>query len=81
MPFIPESIEIEAEESVRTAKGRSGRDRLAAALRRRARKVANDDAGRPSDAGLALEARLEADIMEALDRERETDRLKPANAA
>ncbi|WP_161633015.1 HAMP domain-containing sensor histidine kinase [Martelella sp. AD-3] len=81
MPFIPESIEIEAEESVRTAKGRSGRDRLAAALRRRARKVANDDAGRPSDADLALEARLEADIMEALDRERETERLKPANAA
>ncbi|TNB46966.1 HAMP domain-containing histidine kinase [Martelella lutilitoris] len=81
MPFIPGSIRIEAEESAGTASGRSGRDRLAAALKRRAHKVANDVGGREIDSDLAIEAQLEAEIIEALDRERESARHEAANAA
>ncbi|MBB4121652.1 two-component system cell cycle sensor histidine kinase PleC [Martelella radicis] len=77
MPFIPESIRIEEQEDRRGVSNRSGRDRLAAALKRRARKIANDDVGSQVDADLLIEAQLEAEIIEALDRERH----EAANAA
>ncbi|WP_319520419.1 HAMP domain-containing sensor histidine kinase [uncultured Martelella sp.] len=84
MPFVPESLEIETEQNQPRTATRSGRDRLAAALKRRARKIANDDqhdSAEASEADLQIEAQLEAEIIEALDRERESERREAANAA
>ena len=82
MPFAPESIAIET--PVRVSDTRSARDRLAAALKRRARKVANDTPPMPeedADAGLAFEDALEAEIMEALQADDGARRHDAANAA
>nr|WP_272210730.1 ATP-binding protein [Marinicella sp. W31]MDC2876639.1 ATP-binding protein [Marinicella sp. W31] len=82
MPFVPGSIEIETQETSQPSTSRSGHHRLAEALKRRARKVANDDERRiqeHADADLQIEALLEAEIIGALSRE--GDRHKAANAA
>ncbi|WP_158498643.1 sensor histidine kinase [Martelella endophytica] len=64
LPFAIDSIEVEATT-------RTGRDRLAAALKRRARRVANDDTRQAApDAEHMLEEQLEAEIIDALDAAR-----------
>lgn len=78
MPFAPESIAIET--PARVSETRSARDRLAAALKRRARKVAND-APLAGDEGAAFDAALEAGILEALETENDKPRRNAANAA
>ncbi|WP_180897594.1 sensor histidine kinase [Martelella soudanensis] len=82
MPFRPDSIEIETPASV--SQTRSARDRLAASLKRRARKVANDAPSTPEEgsaASLAFEDALEAEIIEALQAEDGGRRHEAANAA
>lgn len=82
MPFAPDSITIET--PARTSETRSGRDRLAAALKRRGRKVANDAPLQPEEdaaAALAFEDALEAEIIEALQADDGARRHEAANAA
>ncbi|MGV0818745.1 sensor histidine kinase [Martelella sp. AMO21009] len=78
MPFAPESITIETPASVSGT--RSGRDRLAAALKRRGRKVANDAPPMPEE-DLTFEDALEAEIIEALQADDGGRRHEAANAA
>ena len=78
MPFQPDSITLDPPASI--AESRDARDRLAASLKRRARRIANDSPRGPRAEDQA-DAKLEAEIISALMAEDHTEGRSAANAA